>query len=129
MTERVYIESKPVVDFDDKHSVASLLASASGQELLNFRTRTGRVARLVFLGNDAGGGDEQVTFHLEVNRNRLYPFDAFQYAVGPVYDASAALGSFYELPQNAEVRITADNSDGTNAYRVTVRVRIEYYDP
>lgn len=136
----VNIRTKPVTDADDMVFFKNILASASGTKLLLdstdanstfFRTRTGRKARLAFVGNAVGsGGDPYVTFHILVNGNRINkkPYDSFNQALGETFNGWANISAPVNLPENALVEVTADNSDSGNAYDAFCRVRVEYED-
>lgn len=116
-------EVKGVVVDRDVFAKINVAASANGTEIVNFRARTGFKTK-IYIGNDVdAGGDAYVTLHLEVNRSRVYPWDAFTIAAGVTYDERTLSGPI-EVPQGAEVRIIADNSDSANGYNVTCRVKV-----
>lgn len=137
MSQEVIVHQKPVVDRDDRIGTVNVAASGVatpvvwGDTGLNyFRTRTGRRARLTFLGNAVDpGGESFITFHVLVNGAKLLPpYDSFTQALGETFNGWASLSLPVELPQNAMVQVIADNSDSANAYNVYNRVRIEYED-
>lgn len=140
MATEVFVYPKPVVDSDDMVGSALIVKGTTGTKLTFlqsgqtfFRTRTGRKARLVFLGNAVdAGGESVITFHVKVNNVLLPPpYESFQQAMGTTYDAETRLAVPVELPQNALVEVLCDNStdpsSGTD-YNAYARVRVEYED-
>lgn len=134
MAQEVYVYPNRVVDSDDKTATVNAVASTNGQKLVFdsdgqtfFRTRTGRRARLAFVGNAVdSGGETYITFHIYSNGNLLRaPYNSFQQALGETFKGSERLQVPIELPQNAMIEITVDNTD-TNAYHAFARLRVEY---
>lgn len=138
--QEVYISPKPPVDFDDKVFQATVVAAATltplvlqdGSGLTFFRTRTGRRARLIFVGNAVQpGGEAAITFHIYVNGNPLMypPYDRFKQALGETYNGWANVSVDIPLPENAMIQVMADNSDDTSPdedWIVDARLRVVY---
>lgn len=136
MATEVYLYSKRVYDFDDVNGQVNALASTNDQKIVfanngltYIRTRTGRKARLAFVGNAVdAGGEPYITFHIVVNGAKARPpYDSFQLALGVTYDGSDRLQVPVDLPQNAMVEVIVDNSNAS-AFNAYIRIRIEYED-
>lgn len=134
MSNEVVIYPKRAIDIDDVLATVNVLANTTGTKLVfnklnstSLRTRTGQKARLVFVGNAVdAGGESVVTFHVLINGTLLpSPYDSFQQALGVTYDPQSRNSVPLDLPQNALIEITADNSSAT-AYNAFARMRIEY---
>ena len=135
MSQQVFINQKPAIDFDDFVGSVSNGPSSNANAIkwqspgqTYFRTRTGQKAYLVFIGNAVDpGGESKITFHVRVNGAFLRPpYDAFTQAMGETYNGWATLFARIELPQNAMIEVISDNSDGVNTYVSYARARIEY---
>jgi hypothetical protein len=131
MSDRVEISTRPVIDFDDQYASASVSANAGNNvvapaTIISFRTKTGKKAFLTKIGNAVqAGGESFITFRLLQNKARIYPYDGSQNQWGdPAW--LQPLPYRIELPSNALIEITCDNSDAAIAYIATARVFIEY---
>ncbi len=124
----VIVHQKPVVDFDDKVAQVTVAASAVDTEILTFRTRTGRRARLVgFAFARDSGGEAYVTVRLLSNGAEVYSYGS---SVNQWSDPANInrLPVPVDLPQNAYIQVVASNSNTTDGYATTARVQVEYED-
>lgn len=121
------IQPQEIIDYDEKYATVSATAGAT-TTILTFQCKPGKKPFLKFLGNAvAAGGGNYVTFQLQVNRSAFYPFDGSLNQWAPP-ESNYDLPVPYELPTSSEVRVVAINSDGSNAYDSTARIRIVYID-
>lgn len=127
------IPNTAIIDYDEKYATATAAVAASASvptrtTILTLQVKPGKQAWLQFLGNAVqAGGDTFMTFRLLVNRSPYYPFDGSLNQWAPP-ESNFDLPVAYELPTSCEVQIVVDNSDASNTYTGTGRIRIVYTD-
>ena len=121
------IQRSEIIDYDETYNTLSAVHAAT-TEIFSFQTKPGKKPYLIFVGNAiSSGGGSFVKFRLQVNRANFYPFDGSLNQWAPPesnYDIPVPL----ELPVSCSVRVVAENSDPTNDYDATARIRIVYVD-
>lgn len=134
----VIIRQNATLNVDDKLCSVSL-GSGAAETLMTFTdgrtyfyTRTGRRARLMFVGNAVDPGYElYIHFHVYINGTRaLPPYDDFSQAIGLTYDPGARMAVPMDLPQGALIQVKADAPGAvfTSNGGAYARLRIEYED-
>ncbi len=121
------IQRSEIIDYDETYNTVSAVNSAT-TEIMSLQLKPGKRPYLIFVGNAiSSGGGNVVKFKLQVNQADFYPFDGTLNQWAPPesnYDIPVPL----ELPTSCSVRVVAVNSDATNSYDATARVRIVYVD-
>lgn len=129
----VELKSKPIIDYQDLYSNATVTAAAGTAgnapvTVIADRVRVGKRAFLAKLGNAVqAGGESYITFRVLLNGSRLWPYDGSQNQWGDPANLQD-LPSRLELSQGALIQIRCDNSDPSNSYVATARLFIEYED-
>jgi hypothetical protein len=122
-----YLDKTKVIDYDEYYATVTAATSATTRVFKN-TVKPGKQPWLSFISNaiQAGGGD-LVTFRLLVNGSPWYPFDGSLNQWAPP-ESNYDLPVPYILPTGCTVEVIAINSDASNTYAATARVRIFYTD-
>ena len=116
----------PVVYFDDRFLTTAVPSGGAETTVLTFRTQVGRRPFVVTLATHTSGSASSIVWSLKSDGSKMFPYSEF--SVSP---SDPSLWRFLpypvEVPQNAEISVTAKNSGGASA-DCTARVMVFYTD-
>lgn len=141
MGQEVYIDPRPVIDDDDLAGQTAGLAAETTEtgwtDVLAFRTRTGRQARLSQVANAVDPGAENfMLFRILVNGVPISDPLMSRFgsnnvgAIGTTYEPGQRMTRPRDLPQNAYIQVQANLQPTavTTEFKAYTRVKVEYVD-
>lgn len=118
-----YLPSPPTTA-DDRFGSVSVPSGGAETTVATFRTRVGLRCFVVALATNTEGSPSDITWNLKVDGSKFFPYADFN-----VSPADPSLWDYLpwplEIPQNAEVSITARNA-GAATVVCTGRVVVMY---
>lgn len=116
----------PVVHGEDRFLTTAVASGGAETTVLTFRTQMGRRPFVVALATNTSGAASDIVWSLKSDGAKMFPYSDF--SVSP---SDPSLWSYLpfpvEVPQNAEISVTAKNSGGASA-NCTARVVVFYTD-